>query len=112
MTIELLTEVQHNYLKKIQENNPKLTFQNEGYQYIKDLSESDKEAIKEVEEILEKSIVGFHEFNNFKIRPNGDIVVRFQYNYGADEEGARSFKGVGYLGMNELLNGFNNKDKN
>jgi len=106
MTIELLTEVQHNFLKKIQENNPKLTFQNEGYQYIKDLSESDKEAVKKVEEILKGSIVGFVEFNNFKERSNGEISVRFQYNYGADNEDGHSFTGVGYLRMNQLLNGF------
>tara|TARA_R110002126_G_scaffold187208_1_gene335768 strand:+ start:390 stop:716 length:327 start_codon:yes stop_codon:yes gene_type:complete len=105
MTIELINKTQHKFLLKIQEEFPKLTFQNDGYQYIKDLSEEDKEAVEAIELILEEHIVGFQKFNNFKLRPNGDISVRFQYDYGAGGSG-HSFTGVGYITTDELLNGF------
>jgi hypothetical protein len=115
MTITLITPKDHAWLLSIQKDYTKLTFQNNGYQYIKKdtLNKPELERIKELESFLKKHIVGFREFNNFKVRESGEIVIRFQYSWTADEESPRtSFTGVGYLGVDELLNGFKKKETN
>ena len=114
MTITLITPEEHAWLLFVQKEFPALTFENNGYQYIdkSKFTEEEKQKFNEVEAFLKKSIKGFHEFNNFKIRKNGQVVVRFQYSWTADEENPRtSFTGVGYIEVDELLNGFNKKDK-
>lgn len=110
MTIELLTQQEYDTLLRIQKEHPKLTFQNVGYQYIdrSKLSEDDKKADEEVKAILSKHIKNFREFNNFKLRENGEIVVRFQYVW--DPE-ATHFTGAGYITLRELFKGFDNPDE-
>ena len=105
MTIELISQSQFDKIKEIKDKNPKLTFENKGYEYIKDLSKEDKKAVKEVEDILKNHILGFSKFNNFREK-NNEIEIRLQYNYGA-EDNSMSFIGVGYIMLNELKNGFN-----
>ena len=103
MTIELLTIEEYALLRDIQKDHKGLTFQNDGYQYINkdNLSDAEKEAFKEVEELLKKKIHGFSEFFNFKLGDNNKIRLRFNYGYSS------SFTGVGYILLDELLNGFN-----
>ena len=82
---------------EIQSNFPKLTFQNEGYQYLsKEIKENHKKEIAEIESILKKEIKGFSEFNNFKINKDDSFSVRCQYYW--DE----NFRGVGYFNINEF----------
>ena len=80
---------------EIQSNFPKLTFQNEGYQYLsKEIKENHKKEIAEIESILKKEIKGFVRFDNFKINKDGSFSVRCQYYW--DE----NFIGVGYFNLN------------
>ena len=82
---------------EIQSNFPKLTFQNEGYQYLsKEIKENHKKEIAEIESILKKEIKGFSEFNNFKINKDGYFSVRCQYYWDGN------FRGVGYFNINEF----------
>ena len=82
---------------EIQSNFPKLTFQNEGYQYLtKEIKENHKKEIAEIERILREEINGFSEFNNFKINKDGSFSVRCQYYWDS------SFKGVGNFNINEF----------
>lgn len=109
MTIALITKEQHQSILDIQKNYPKLTYQNRGYDTLNKslLSSEDNEKFIEVQEILKASIKGFSEFNNFKITKDNRICVRFQYDYSADViPRSNSFTGVGYLLVDELLNGF------
>ena len=109
MRITLITKQQYNTLLDIQKNNSVLTFQNDGYEYINQskLTEEDKQALNKVETMLKHHILGFEKFNNFRIDKQNNIVLRFQYNWTADEEKPSiPFTGVGYLRLNELLNGF------
>lgn len=102
MTITLLPETEYNRLLTIQKMCPKLTFQNNGYEYInrRELNESEKEADKEVHDILKQHIDGFVRFDNFKYNKKNELVVRFQYKY------SPSFTGVGYITLRELKDGF------
>ncbi len=112
MTIkELITEEVYNELLSIQKDRPKLTFQNVGYEYVdkSKFEEEDIKAFNRVTDILKKSILGFSEFNNFRFCVKGNLRVRFQYNYNADEEGKLPFTGVGYLNLIELKDGFTHK---
>ena len=82
---------------EIQSNFPKLTFQNEGYEYLsKEIKENHKKEIAEIESILKEEINGFSEFNNFRINEDGSFSVRCQYYWD------NSFKGVGYFNINEF----------
>ena len=56
MTIQLLEQVEYLQLLDIFKNNPSLTFQNEGYEYIdkKKLTDDDIAKISEIEKILKK----------------------------------------------------------
>lgn len=105
MKITLITRQQFYKLLQIQKTFPILTFQNVGYEYLNKskFTEGDFEAYKEVSSILKSCIKDFQEFNNFKIRKDGSVTVRFQYQW---EGGAPSFTGVGYLQLEELLHGF------
>jgi len=110
MTINLITPEEYARLLQIQKDFPLLTFENNGYEYISKnkLSEEDKKAHEEVTDILKKSIVGFSEFNNFKTRFSvNKLAIRFQYDWTADVPTIeRPFTGVGYLLIEQLLNGF------
>ena len=108
MKIQLITPEQHETLVAIQKEFPTLTLQNKGYESInKDiLTDQDKEKIKEIETILKASISGFSSFTNFRHDNNGELQIRFQYNYDYDKKGY--FIGVGYILADELLNGFRN----
>lgn len=111
MTINLITKEEHNFLLEAYKNHPLLTLQNKGYENIRKdkLSESDLVKIKEIEILLRKSIVGFSSFQNFKVRSDTNLQIRFQYNYDADYDGPGNktyFVGVGYILVNDLLNGF------
>lgn len=112
MKIKLITPEEHADLLNIYNSFPALTFHNVGYEGINrsDLTEADKEADKKVNEILKKSICGFSKFQNFKTNnKNKDITIRFQYDYNAhDRSLGIPFTGVGYILLDELLNGFNN----
>lgn len=112
MKIELLNEEQFNILTNIYNENKGLFLQNEGYQYINEskLSDEDKEAFKTVTNILKDHIIGFTEFNNFRLNRDNKIQLRFQYNWSYDTN-RTYFIGVGYILLDELLNGFEEKDK-
>jgi hypothetical protein len=106
MTITLLSKRDYRILKSIQEKFPNITFQNDGYQYLEGhvkLTQKDRQALNVVTLILFKCIHHFHSFNNFKIRKDGNVVVRVQYNY---DPGHRGFVGVGYAGLEKLRHGF------
>jgi hypothetical protein len=111
MTITLITQDVYNQVLDIYNKYPKLTYQNKDYDTLnlKTLTEEETIKFKEVEEVLRQSIKGFVKFNHFKIRPKSQtLVVRFQYNWTADEDKPSiPFTGVGYLELDELLNGFN-----
>lgn len=103
MTIELITEDLHNELLQIQKNFPKLTFQNNGYEYINKstFTDDDMNAFNRVTEILNDHIKGFSRFDNFRLtEKTKEVQIRIQYYWDI------SFRGVGYLLLDELLNGF------
>jgi hypothetical protein len=109
MTITLITQEVYENLLDIYNKYPKLTLQNEGYQYIRkaDLNEEETTKLKEVNDILKTAIKGFSEFNNFRLgKKTQELQIRFQYNWSADDERGHPFVGVGYLYLDELLNGF------
>lgn len=109
MTITLITPEQHALLLKIQQEHPILTFQNEGFEYIdkSKFSKEDENAFNEVTKILKGCIKGFEKFNNFRYNKKGELKVRFQYDWTIDDVDSKiSFTGVGYLLVDELLNGF------
>ncbi len=93
-------------LKDLKDQYPQLTFNNDGYQYLpKDVRESHKLAIEEIESLLKTLIIGFVSFSNFKPRSNGDIVVRYQVIYDNDpNSGMCGFTGVAYTTFEELEN--------
>lgn len=112
MKIELITQENYDILIDIYNNFPELSLQNKGYEGI-DRDKLTPEVIekdKVVNDILRKSIYGFSSFQNFRknVRDNAP-EIRFQYNYNYDGNGL-SFIGVGYILIDELLNGFKEKD--
>lgn len=103
MTMTLIDKETYERLLQIQKEYPELTFQNQGYEYLNsDIFERNTDAIKEINGILKNCIKGFCEFNNFRLEANKDIMLRFQYMW----DGGIYFKGVGYLRLSYLLNGF------
>lgn len=110
MKINLITNEQQKAILDIYEHNPVLTLQNKGYEYIgkNNLTDEDKEKIKEVESILKTSICGFSSFTNFRLDKNNELQIRLQYNYNYDPKNGLPFIGVGYILLDELLNGFKN----
>jgi|SRR5690554_2054936 len=111
MKITLITPSEYKTLVNIQDSHPYLTYQNRGYDGVdrRKFTEKDKIADTVVSNILRKSIVGFKRFQNFKVGRDGDIQIRFQYNYGYN--GGTPFTGVGYIKIIELLNGFISTEK-
>ena len=115
MRITLIEHYEYDMLMKVQAEHPNLTYQNKGYDYP-DKSKwtpEDLEAFKKCEDFLKQCIKGFREFNHFILRNSGKMGIRFQYNWTADEEDPNKlpFTGVGYLEVQELLNGFNENQK-
>lgn len=112
MNITLITPENHEKLLSIYNSTPALFLQNEGYQYIKkaNLTEEDKAKIQEITAILKKSICGFSEFNNFRLtKKTQEIEIRIQYDWTAhDRSLGIPYTGVGYILLDELLNGFRN----
>ena len=111
MKIKLITPENHAKLLEIYNNTPALTLQNKGYEYIKkdSLNDDDKNKLVEVTEILKQSIIGFSSFSNFRIEKNGELGIRIQYDWTAhDRSLGIPFTGVGYILLDELLNGFRN----
>lgn len=110
MKIELITPEQHKAILNIYNSFPALILQNVGYEGINrnNLTEAEKEADKKVNEILKKSICGFSKFQNFKTNnKNNVLTLRFQYDWTAhDRSLGIPFTGVGYISLDELLNGF------
>ncbi|WP_428743170.1 hypothetical protein [Tenacibaculum sp.] len=109
MTIELISKETYNILRALQRNFPVLTFNNNGYECLNKskFTGQEENAFKLVSSILKKHIKGFSEFNNFKLRKSGEIVLRFQYNWNADDRRRNGyFIGVGYLKLIELYRGF------
>lgn len=106
MEIKLIDDAIYNELLEIQKNYPILTFQNEGYEYIKKslFNDEEKEKYNRINEILKNHIEDFVIFNNFLFPKKSDrVIVRFQYKW------SEIFTGVGYLFLDELLNGFDNE---
>jgi len=109
MQINLITETEVNILKDIYSNHTTLTLQNKGYEEIKQdsLSNECKTKIKEIESILSKAICGFSRFQNFRLnKTSSKLEIRFQYNYNYDDRRVTSFIGVGYILVENLVNGF------
>ena len=104
MTITLLNKRDYNNLLEIQKKYPNLTFQNDGYQYLRGhvkLTKKDEQAIRVVELNLQKSVQGFSEFNNFRlgVKKKGiEVRLRYKWHY--------SFVGVGYVVIQSLRHGF------
>lgn len=114
--VKLITPEDHKTLGDIQKNFPNLTYNNKGYEgNMNTLTEEDKAMFSVVSEILKKTILGFSEFNHFIMRTKkgqdkATACIRLQYDYSASTnptDKGRYFKGVGYLTIDELLNGFN-----
>lgn len=112
MRINLITPAEHATLKAIQAEFNNLTLQNTGYEGIdrSKFTDVEKEKDAEVNAILKKSIVGFSRFQNFKTNNKANaLTIRFQYDWTAhDRSLGIPFIGVGYILLDELLNGFNN----
>lgn len=108
MKIQLLNPEQHAEILSIYQAFPELTLENKGYEgiYRAGLSSEAKEADKRVNFILKDHIIGFSEFQNFCHTKDGEIRLRLQYNWGAEDD-SMPFTGVGYILLTELLNGFN-----
>ena len=103
MTIELITQKEHDLLKEIHEKFPALILDNKGFEGIdrSKFTPEEKEADRTVKMILKGCIHGFSYFQNFKPgKTSGDMYLRFQYRW--DDH----FTGVGYITLRELLNGF------
>lgn len=114
MTIELITPKQHKRLLEIQRDCVNLTYFNTGYDCPdrSKWSANDKAMHLEVSDILKNHVKGFSEFNHFKKNANGDVVIRLQYNYSADDPNNDiHFTGVGYITVDELLNGFKQEQR-
>lgn len=109
MTITLITPNEYQRLLGMQQSFPVLTYQQKDYDNIdrSKLTSMEKRADDAINAILQKSIKGFSKFQNFNIDKNGDVKLRFQYSWTADEENSStSFTGVGYIYADELVNGF------
>lgn len=109
MRINLITTEEHTQLLDIFTNFPNLTLQNKGYETLNKakFTEEEKTKFDEVTAILKKTIHGFSSFTNFRRNKNQEIEIRLQYNYNYDGKNI-PFTGVGYILLDELLNGFKN----
>ena len=115
MTINTITKEEYKDLLHIQENHPLLTYQNVDFDNFdkSKMTDGDKKAFEKVSDILKKAIVGFSRFQNYKLsEKDKELKIRFQYSWTADEPNrTTSFTGVGYLYVDELLNGFRSNNK-
>lgn len=113
MTITLISKEQLDRLIEIQKTYPNLTYNNKGYDYLNlsRLTPEELQHFKEAEEIIKTSIKGFSKFNHFKpSKTKPELpMIRFQYDYTADQVGERPFTGVGYLFVHELHYGFDDQ---
>lgn len=81
----------------IKNKNPKLTINNNGYEYLSDeVKKLHKKEIIEITEILKLLIPDFVEFNNFKPRKNGSFAIRCQCRWSS------WFTGVCYFDIKDL----------
>ena len=119
MILTTLEEEDYNKLLDIQKQYPNLTFTHEPYQewIPAHFTEEDKNALNEVKLIMKKAITGISKFTNFYYSKSGILRVRFYYDWSytwnndVDKIPIRDglpFTGVGYLELQELLNGFKN----
>lgn len=114
MTITLIEQHEYDNLLNIFNTYPSLTYKHKGYDSLdkSKLTEEELSKFSEVEAFLKMCIKGFDKFNHFTLgSKSGKPGVRFQYDWCAGEPPAgnlRSYVGVGYLYLEELLNGFNN----
>lgn len=115
MILTTLEQEDYDKLVEIQKTFPALTFQHEPYQewIPNNFTEEDLKALQEVKSIIKKAITGFRNFTNFYYDKKGILNIRFYYDWSyslVDSIVVRSgisFTGVGYLELQELLNGFN-----
>jgi hypothetical protein len=81
-------------LTQLMELNPELVFCNDGYENLpKSVVDVHKDAITDIEVVLQETVKGFVRFQNFKPRTDGSTAVRLQAHY--NDEG--SFTGVMYI---------------
>lgn len=117
MILTTLEQVDYDRLVEIQKNVPALTFEHEPYQewIPSTFTESDLEALKEITSIIKKAITGFKKFTNFYYNKNGELKIRFYYDWSYTWNNDVNkivvhdgipFTGVGYLYFDELLNSF------
>jgi hypothetical protein len=101
MKIHFISPELHAELTTLCTEHPELCFQNVGYQYLgREVLGAKAEQLARIEAILKEHVIGFHQFFNFRRGKDGEIVLRFDYNWGA------SFTGVGYLLLDHLRDGF------
>ena len=96
-------EKKSNYdrLVEIKNTYTELTFNNDGYQYLRpEVKEAHKAQVEEISAILKEEVQGFVRFDNFKPRKSGSFAVRMQVHW--DER----FIGVQY---NDILD-FKNEE--
>lgn len=119
MILTTLEKEDYNKLLDIQKQYPNLTFVHEPYQgwIPAHFTEEDKNALNEVKSIMSKAIKGFSKFTNFYFNKKGILCIRFYYDWSytwdndVNKIPIRSglpYTGVGYLYLDELLNGFKN----
>lgn len=106
MKIETISQEEHDILLDIYTSFPALILQNKGYEGLDKsaFTPDEKEAFETVTNLLKNHIVGFSSFQNFR-QKDGKVELRFQYDYNYDN-GGLPFTGVGYILLDELLNGF------
>lgn len=87
-------------LTRLMQENPALVFNNDGYEYLsKEIRESHKEAIAEIETILKTVFPKLTRFDNFKPRKNATrTAVRFQSIWTEEPY----FIGVNYVALEDL----------
>ena len=110
MKINLISQEEYKFLIDTFDKHPNLIYQNKGYDYLNwdKLTEEDKQAHEQVTELLKNTVVGFSEFNHFRFNKEGEKEIRLQYDWTAhDRSLGIPFIGVGYVLIDELLNGFN-----
>lgn len=83
-------------LVELKDKYSELTYQNDGYDKPYWLKDSHPDQLKEISSILSESFLGFNEFNHFKLRKDGSVVIRLQHQWSS---GAPSFTGVGYIDL-------------
>ena len=92
-------ESSYDRLVELKNTYPELTFNNDGYEYLKpEVKEAHKAQIEEISDILKETVFGFVRFDNFKPRKSGSFAVRMQTHW--DER----FTGVQYNDIEDFKN--------